>query len=244
MSLEPSGDYDPLTARYLSGYRYELGERLLYCQEPRLRGRDVAELQASLAQLGFDPAIIDGEFGPETERAVRDFQVNCGLDASGTLTRSTLTELKRLRPSVPKVPIAQARESGLLQATAAGPCIAIGGLRQREALTDASVEGSWITADSIAELIERANDEHVALAVWFTPGERLRVSYFAGPHSFSTTGFTLASDVARDLDAELHGTDDTFLRRTKMTALVITVRTDDDVMKVCGKLFAAIANCN
>lgn len=43
------------------------------------RGRaDVQRLQEMLADLGYDPGVIDGRFGPDTQRAVDDFGRSVG----------------------------------------------------------------------------------------------------------------------------------------------------------------------
>ncbi len=94
--LPITGIVDETTWERLIEAGWRLGFRLLYTTFPHLRGDDVAELQVRLAQFGFNPGRIDGIFGPLTEEAVRDFQRNCALEPSGTLTRATLTELERM----------------------------------------------------------------------------------------------------------------------------------------------------
>ncbi|MDQ1395286.1 MAG: N-acetylmuramoyl-L-alanine amidase [Acidimicrobiaceae bacterium] len=75
---------------------YRLGDRLLYHRAPMLRGDDVATLQRRLSALGFDTGRVDGIFGPQTARAVADFQRNVGLTVDGTCGRDTLAALQRL----------------------------------------------------------------------------------------------------------------------------------------------------
>lgn len=75
---------------------FRLGDRLLYLRSPMTRGDDVAELQLRLGNLGFDAGWIDGIFGPNTESAVRDFQHNQGLNADGTVGRTTVAALSRI----------------------------------------------------------------------------------------------------------------------------------------------------
>ena len=87
---------DEVTWRVLEETSWQLGDRLLYVSRPFLRGDDVVVLQQSLSLLGFDPGRVDGIFGPLTEQALREFQANVGLEASGTLTMSSLRELERL----------------------------------------------------------------------------------------------------------------------------------------------------
>jgi len=242
--LPVTGALDPLTAQKLRQYQFDLGDRLLYRQDPPLVGHDVAELQASLAQLGFDPGTVDGLFGNDTDHALRDFQLNCGLEPSGTLTRATLTELRRLRPSVPKVTVSEARESGLLQARIAGPLVAMGGYLVTTMVEAWSSYGLSVSSDEVDGLIEAANSEHASLAIWIESSSTPAVTYFAGPHSFSTAGLTLATQLATELSCALRGVDENFLRRTKMTALILSVTDDFDAMKVCVKLSEAFANSN
>jgi len=45
---------------------------------PGDRGEDIEQLQAALTRLGFDPGIIDGIYGPETEAAVEAFYASHG----------------------------------------------------------------------------------------------------------------------------------------------------------------------
>jgi g-D-glutamyl-meso-diaminopimelate peptidase len=58
------------------------------------KGEAVTRLQQGLQQLGHDPGTIDGIFGRNTERAVRDFQTNNGLTADGVVGPKTWTALE------------------------------------------------------------------------------------------------------------------------------------------------------
>lgn len=73
-----------------------LGERLLYERVPMLRGDDVARLQTILGELGFDAGKPDGFFGPQTTRAVVEFQRNVGLPTDGVVGPDTLQALLRV----------------------------------------------------------------------------------------------------------------------------------------------------
>jgi len=94
--LPPTGVCDQTTWAALVEAGYRSGDRLLYLRSPMLRGDDVAELQRALGALGFDAGRVDGIFGPETERAVLDFQRNVGLPADGKCGQSVLASLARL----------------------------------------------------------------------------------------------------------------------------------------------------
>lgn len=56
-------------------------------------GADVAKLQTRLAELGFPPGKIDGEFGPATEAALLAFQKSRELLADGIAGPRTLAAL-------------------------------------------------------------------------------------------------------------------------------------------------------
>jgi len=111
-----------------SGYR--LGDRLLYLRSPMLRGDDVAQLQRRLGSLGFDAGRVDGIFGPDTERAVRDFQRNVGLAADGIFGPDTDRAFSRLGNRVEQdVTVAGVRERQRLRDrphTLVGHRVAIG----------------------------------------------------------------------------------------------------------------------
>src|SRR5690554_4955112 len=57
--------------------------RKLWLQDPPLTGTDVVELQERLRELGFYQGIIDGIYDQEVEIAVKDFQIDNGLNPNG-----------------------------------------------------------------------------------------------------------------------------------------------------------------
>ena len=52
-------------------------------------GSDVAEVQSVLRRIGIDPGAADGKFGPQTQRAVREFQNRFGLTPDGAIGLQT-----------------------------------------------------------------------------------------------------------------------------------------------------------
>ncbi|HYH28736.1 MAG TPA: N-acetylmuramoyl-L-alanine amidase, partial [Actinomycetota bacterium] len=90
-------------------------------------GDDVRALQERLDVLGFDPGRNDGIFGAQTDRAVRDFQRNVGMDGDGIVGATTIEALGRLRPPGPGPGRANVRESASLRdpGSLAGRTIAI-----------------------------------------------------------------------------------------------------------------------
>jgi len=76
---------------------FTLGDRMLYLRLPHFHGRDVWVLQEALNSLGFSCGHEDGIFGAYTERAVREFQRNCGQPADGIVGAETVRTIERLR---------------------------------------------------------------------------------------------------------------------------------------------------
>jgi N-acetylmuramoyl-L-alanine amidase len=96
--LDPSGLCDATTWDALVEAGWRLGDRPLYLTNPMLRGDDVADLQRNLGALGFDAGRVDGIFGPDTDRALTDFQRNAGLVADAICGPATVGALARLGP--------------------------------------------------------------------------------------------------------------------------------------------------
>jgi N-acetylmuramoyl-L-alanine amidase len=76
---------------------YSTGDRDLYLREPFFRGDDVRQLQRWLNTLGINVGPIDGIFGPQTKRAVEEFQLSTGLPVDGIAGFTTLQAFRNLR---------------------------------------------------------------------------------------------------------------------------------------------------
>ncbi|WP_370871617.1 C40 family peptidase [Pectinatus haikarae] len=64
------------------------------------QGTQVAEIQGELANLGYDVA-ADGDFGPATQEAVKEFQASAGISADGLVGPQTYQALMgRAMPQV------------------------------------------------------------------------------------------------------------------------------------------------
>ena len=59
------------------------------------KGQHVTTLQNRLKALGFNPGAADGDFGPKTEAAVKDFQHKAGLAADGVVGPKTWDALEK-----------------------------------------------------------------------------------------------------------------------------------------------------
>ncbi len=70
-----------------------LGDRELKLQIPYLQGKDVRELQRILFVKGYQ-LTVDGVFGKETDKQLRQFQRDHFLDFDGVVGRKTLVALK------------------------------------------------------------------------------------------------------------------------------------------------------
>lgn len=71
---------------------------------------EIAAVQQRLTALGFAPGLIDGEYGPDTEAAVRAFQAARGLEVDGVAGPQTRVALGILVSAVgdpPWLPIAR-----------------------------------------------------------------------------------------------------------------------------------------
>lgn len=59
-------------------------------------GEDVRYLQNLLKNLGYD-IVVDGDFGPKTDKVVKEFQKSQGLDVDGIVGPNTLNSLEGAR---------------------------------------------------------------------------------------------------------------------------------------------------
>lgn len=108
--LPADGLVGPDTWSALVGASYRLGDRMLYVRRPLLAGDDVRDLQRRLNRLGFDAGYDDGLYGVQTFDAVRDFQLNAGLDVDGIAGPSTVDALVRLHRQHQEAPAFAVRE--------------------------------------------------------------------------------------------------------------------------------------
>ncbi len=71
-----------------------MGGRLLQrSRSDRNKGFDVFFLQSKLDELGYSPGAIDGKFGPNTESALKQFQMAVGIAADGVAGPQTYYKL-------------------------------------------------------------------------------------------------------------------------------------------------------
>ena len=70
-----------------------LGDRILRDGD---YGADVVELQTRMKAVGYDPGEIDGEFGPNTESAVKALQTAAGITVDGEFGPDSLAALVKM----------------------------------------------------------------------------------------------------------------------------------------------------
>lgn len=58
---------------------------------------EVRLVQRRLARLGFDPGPIDGQWRPETQQALAQFQQQAGLSPTGNINITTFQALRSVR---------------------------------------------------------------------------------------------------------------------------------------------------
>ena len=99
--LTATGIINEITARSLEEARFKLGDRVLsFNSSSVMRGDDVSNLQDRLIQMGFNCGKVDGVFGANTERAVKEFQKSVGIAVDGKCGPATLISLMRLVKTV------------------------------------------------------------------------------------------------------------------------------------------------
>jgi len=228
----------PQTWAALVDASHHLGDRMLYLRSPMSRGDDVMLLQQQLGALGFDAGWVDGIFGPDTERALRDFQRNQGLTPDGVLGLDTVRCLTNLRGRVAgSKTVAEVREAESLRnrsGAIAGRRLVLGEAGGLPAVVDSlarrlKVDGAQVLALHHPDLLVQAkasNEWDGDVFVGMTlASEDLSVAYFATEGFQSAGGHALASRCAArlgsilDCDLPASGLRLPILRGTRMPAV-------------------------
>ena len=261
--LPADGICGPVTWAALVEAGYRLGDRFLYDRRPMLRGEDVAELQSSLGALGFDAGRVDGICGPDTARALEEFQRNSGLTPDGICGPDSVAALRRLAGRrVNPTSVSQAREALALQDAprhlaqcrivlgAPGSLDALAE-RVRRLLSDAGAEVTVLHATDGSAQAREANDLGAELYV----GLRLvaepvcRVSFYATAGFESVGGRRLAELAAIELGTVLgvepaaNGMRLPVLRETRMPAVLCELGPVDEVVVEAAGLASGLTRC-
>lgn len=250
---------DTWSALIEAGYR--LGDRLLYLRTPMLRGDDVGALQLRLGGLGFDAGRVDNIFGPDTERALKDFQRNTALTTDGVCGPDVLAAIERLGTMAQgPTSVAGVRERDRLERTPRR----LGGRR----IVVANLGGLDVLARSVAHSLQHAGasvvlvdhpdlsaqaqaandfEAEVFLGVSLTPDAARRAAYYAVPGFESIGGRHLATLLEAGLTpalptpVEAVGMRMTVLRETRMPAVVVHLGPADHVVRQQADLARALA---
>ena len=210
--LEPDGICTTQTWKALVEAEHQFGDRPLYLTSPMLRGDDVASLQLRLGSLGFNAGRVDGYFGPNTQRALREFQHNADLVVDGVCARDTVLQLTRLASRGTTVSVAGLREREALRGrptTLTGLRVSIchqevdgsiaGGLgadlHAANAVVAISTDSDW---SALATLTNNF-DADVCIALELVDAHALDVAYFGTDGFESAAGRTLAEELLRQL---------------------------------------------
>lgn len=261
--LHPTGVCDEQSWTAIVEASWKLGDRLLTLVAPNLRGDDVAELQALLARLGFDPGRADGIFGPSTERALEDFQHNSGLYVDGVCGPVTVRALEVLaRQSGTGPGVSMLRELADLTASAralADLRIVVGQFGGMSTLTRPLVQAlrqrsaTVVTSDEPDASAQAAAANRFGASVYLgfeaQPGPASTIHYFAVPQFESRGGRALAELLARTttgvapgLAPGVHGMRITVLRETRMPAVLVVLGSIAEALDHTPALVAAIVN--
>jgi hypothetical protein len=162
--------------------------------------------------LGFHAGREDGILGPQTERALREFQLNFGLAVDGQCGRATLLGLDQVG-SLSDGSAASVREREGLRSdprrlgsrhlyVAADPDLARLGAAVARGLVPSCARVLLGSGRPDSVLAEEANryGAHVVIALRAGDEPGSRVTYFATPTFRSERGYSLAVRIAEELD--------------------------------------------
>lgn len=251
--LRVDGVVDRHTWSSLVERGFTLGDRLLYYRQPLLRGDDVGDLQRRLNALGFDARRVDGLFGPDTQRALVEFQRSTGLVPDGICGSDTVAALDRVGSfAVGSVAAARERDAmrhgphrleGRRIFVAATPGLAVIGdnvtrglnLARAVAVLDSSGDDDTVLARSANAF---GADLFVGLGLGTGPGPRC--VYFATEGFRSAMGMSVAAALAEELGTELGvaptlvGAAYPALRETRMAAVVCELAAAGDAVTLAA----------
>lgn len=200
--LIADGVVGPSTWRRLEGARWALGDRVLrYGARHMQHGDDVSALQRRLHDLGFDPGRIDGIFGPDTERALKELQRNVGIPSDGLCGPVTFRSLDRLSRTVVGGAPHLIREAERLHRNGPGLAGKVIVIDPGHGGDDAGVRGhDLVEAEVVADLASRIEGRLGALGVtaFLTRGTQ------DAPSPTEVERAAFANDVDADLVISLH----------------------------------------
>ncbi|MDE0608277.1 MAG: peptidoglycan-binding protein [Acidimicrobiaceae bacterium] len=236
---------------------FRLGDRMLYLRSPMTRGDDVADLQLRLGNLGFDAGWLDGIYGPDTEAAVRDFQHNQGLNADGTVGRSTIAALDRLGRQVGGKTIAEVHQRETLRRHAGveGRRILLGETGGLPAVVNSLARLLQLDGATVLTLHHPDLSSHARIANGWggdaylgitLATDEFRVAYFQTEGFTSNGGRLLAQQCTAKISSVIGSEIPTtgmrlpILRETRMTAVWCRVGPGPVVVERAGAIASAL----
>ena len=230
--LKSDGIFAHITAEILIEATFELGNRQLYLQSPMIKGDDVFELQTQLGKLGFDVGRIDGIFGPQTVKALIDFQKNFGLMEDGIAGHETIRNLQNINnKETPDTQISKIKEIEALRNKSAA-------LKSRRLVIGHFGNGATLANGFEAEIYLGFKIENDSYST---------ISYFKTKNSQSEGGFRLASQCSKEItkavgiETGTAGMQLPILRATKMPAILCSVGPPGEIIKNTEEIAIALA---
>lgn len=244
--LDADGIVGPDTWRSLYEAGYRLGDRLIFMRRPMIRGEDVSELQSRLNSLGFDAGKVDGIYGPDTEKAVIEFQYNRNLAEDGRVGPEVVTEVQLVSRGDPKEGRDSIREREwlrLLPPTLAGTRVYLDPGCRDEDESARAWEAATNAATAIQEaggipLLSRSQDttlpervrvrranrlgSDIIIALRMSRSDEDSVFYFGSEHSTSAAGEELAQAVAAAVGGRVEARASSILKETRAPTAVIS----------------------
>lgn len=241
---------------------WRLGDRLLYLRQPMLRGDDVATLQGCLGALGFDAGRVDGIFGPDTKRALDEFQRNIGIVVDGVCGPGTLDMFGRFGPSGDeRQPVAAVREQEMLRRaprTLQGRRVVLGdggGMHAALSATERVLKeaGAEVTvvhhpdqSDQAAEANAAGGHVYLGLRLEAT-GDGCSSAHYAG-HRYESPGGRRLAELVQSMVPEAVGIGDggvqgmaiPVLKETRMPAVVCELGPPSRVVAHTAELAEAL----
>ena len=227
-----------------------------------LRGEDVSDLQRRLGVLGFDAGRVDGILGPDTARALADFQLNAGIVSDAIFGPDTLSVLERMDRWASSSAVASVREKDRLRNTPMvlqGSRVIIGDMGGLAALTEATAR-SLQRAGCTVEVLHHpdastqarmANDfaADVYIGLSLADGQASRTAFFRIEGFESVGGRRMAELLAERFGAILRGPSTSegmrlpVLRETRMAAVQCLIGPPEVAVRETAGLAETIKDC-
>ena len=266
--LPTTGICDHITWTTLVESSWVLGSRLLYLTSPHMRGDDVQAMQTVLAKLGFDCGRADGIFGPNTLRALTEFQQNYGITADGICGVNSIRALERTSSQSGDGPgIVTVREYETLltsQDNTERPRIVVGCFDTSTRLTRLLVRELRNRGDDVMTIENADPHTHARMANSFdanlyigVAGAETNAIQFAyyETESFASAGGRVAAELCAEFVRSTHPTSEVaacgmqlpVLRETRMPAVMCTIGSlggEDFAVRTVPALAQAITQWN